>query len=339
MTATYQTNFNKLKKYILKPDSILNFDPRAYPYQEQEFVHNNLWHGFDPWKDNYSSPLTHINLYQVTIPAQVNSLPFMLVRDGLFTMIDFFSRCPNPKHINGNLLIHSTLRDFVPSSWRAKVLFYDFEYRKIISNVFAQKNKHILIKANITDSMFDYEIAEKKILDLKKLKYEKFMFFFFNRSNPFLVKDWDSDYRTNEYVLSQSKFINFLTKEKINFEFHTWKEYFHIPGMHQYDCIDLNFKEKYYLDDFTNYFFLKKGADPFNPILAKGNKDDLYVPLTSNHGIRIYSKELGYKNKSDEIFKNLNLLNITNSKCDFGAFQMLEEYSGKLDSAWFKVYN
>jgi hypothetical protein len=341
MTAIYQNNFNKVKKLINKATSLsLNFDPRAYPHHEHEFIHSSLIHGLDPWKDSYSSPLIHINLYQVTVPAQINSLSYFLVRDGLFTMIDFFVRCPNPKNVNGILLIHNCLREYVPALWRPKVLFYEFEYRKPEENIFKQKNRHVLIKANVTKELFDYDLAMKKILELKKQKYEKYFFFFFNKSNPFLAVKWDLDYLTIDYVASQSKFINFLIYEKIDYEFLTWKEYFHIPGMQQYDCLDLNFKEKHYIDDFTNYFFIKRGCDPYNPIKAKGNNSDEYIPLSGFHGIRILGKEPSYKDKSNEIFKNLKLMNITNTKCDVGAFQMLNEYSDKfLESAWLKVYS
>jgi hypothetical protein len=342
MTATYQNNVKKVKQLLAKSISERMFyDPRAYPYHEEEFLHTFLKYGLDPWKDSYASPLVHINLYQVTTAKQINSLPFFLVRDGLFTLLDFFHRLPNPKLAPGIMFIHNSLKDYVPPIWRAKVIYYEFEYRNLETNVFQQKNKEVFIKANVTQGIFDYDLAMKKVLELKKLKFNKFNFLFFNRSNVFLAKEWDSDYLTIEYVRTQAKFINFLEKEKIDYEFLTWKEFFHIQGAHQFSCLDLNYKEKHYIDDFTNYHFLKKGMTPLNLSSMKGHESDLYVPITSFHGIRILGQAPTINSaKGDEIFKNLKLMNVSSEKCDYGAFQMFNEVSEKkLNSACLKVFN
>ncbi|MBY0412923.1 MAG: hypothetical protein K2Q18_02095 [Bdellovibrionales bacterium] len=342
MTAMYLNNFKKIQKFLAKSNSTLwHFDPRAYPNHEHEFPHSSLWHGFDPWKDTYASPLTHLNVYQVTVAPQIYHLPMFLVRDGLFTWLDFLNRCPNPKHILGILLLHKSLRDYVPSLWRPRVIFYEFEYRPLQTSIFQEKNGTVLIKANVTNGMFDYDHAIKKVLELRKAQYKKFVFFFFNRSNPFLVKDWDNDYRNQEFATAQSNFLEFLKKEKIDFEFLTWKEYFHIQGTHQFDCYDLNYKEKYYIDDFSNYHFLKKGATPALMQDQAGDKADLYIPLSAFHGVRVLAKEPNHDSKKvDEILKNLKILNIAPfHKFDTGAFFMAEEISGKkLESAWFKTF-
>lgn len=341
MTATYQSNFKKITKHLKQPltELTLNYDPRSYPHHEQEFLHSNLWHAFDPWKDAYSSPLTHINLYQVTNISQISELPTVLVRDGLFMLMEFFARSPNPKKMDGLILVHKTLRDYVPEVWRSKTLFYEFEFKGLKDNIFKIKNNQIIIKANITEGIFDYDLAMKKILEIKKQKYEKINFFFFNRSNPFLARDWDGDHRTIEYIESQSKFITFLEKEKIQHEFLTWREYFHVQGMHQYDCLDLNFKEKYYIDDFSNYFFMKKGATPQNLAQVKGSDDDIFVSLSPFHGIRILSKEASYdQSKANEIYRTLKAMDF-NLKFDIGAFQMVDALSGKkLESSWPKIF-
>lgn len=341
MTATYQNNIKKLAKHLKQPltEITLNYDPRAYPNHEHEFLHNSLWHGFDTWKDNYSSPLTHICLYQVTNISQIEELPTVLVRDGLFMLLEFFMRSPNPKKMEGLILVHKCLRDYVPEVWRSKTLFYEFEHRGSLNNVFKMKNKQVLIKANITDKIFDYEEAKQQILGLKKYKYDKLNFFFFNRSNPFLALDWDNDHKTISYIESQNNFISFLDKEKINYEFLTWKEYFHAQNMHQFDCFDLNFKEKYFIDDFSNYFFQKKGATPLNLANAKGNEADLYVPISAFHGIRVLGKEPSFNQaKANEIYKNLNSMDYK-IKFDIGAFQMIDEMTGKkLESSWPKIF-
>lgn len=341
MTATYQNNIKKLAKHLKKPltEIILNYDPRAYPNHEHELLHSNLWHGFDPWKDNYSSPLTHICLYQVTNISQIEDLPIVLVRDGLFMLLEFFMRSPNPKKMEGLILVHRCLRDYVPEAWRAKTLFYEIEYKGNQENVFKQKNNQALLKANITDGIFDYETTKSQILALKKLKYEKFNFFFFNRSNPLLALDWDNDHRTIEYIISQNNFISFLNKEKIQHEFLTWKEYYHVQNMHQYDCLDLNFKEKYFIDDFTNYYFIKKGASPINVNEAKASDADIYVPISAFHGIRVLGKEPNYTQiKAKEIEKNLKYMDCK-VKFDTGTFQMIDDITGdKLESAWPKRF-
>lgn len=345
MTATYQSNIKKIKKHTDAPNpDFLNYDLRAYPFNTQKLVHDSLLHAFDPWKNYYVSSLIHVNLYEVTVLEQINRLPLMLVRDGLFTLIDFFNRFPNPKDIPGIMIVHNSLRDFIPAKWRRKVAFYEFEYRKTTEGLFQEKNNQVLIKANVTEGLFDYDQAVKQVLELKKKKYEKYNFFFFNRMNFFLIDQWDNDYRTIDYVLSQSKFINFLEKEKLNYEFHTWKEFFNAQGTHQYDCLDLNFKEKYYIDDYVNYQFARKGATPLNLIhqkITSANTTDIYVPLSHFHGIRVLSQEPSYNSqKADEIFKNLKLMNLENEKCNVGAFQMIDSVSGKkLDSSWFKVYS
>ena len=341
MTAIYQNNFKKISKYVEKPlVEFMNFDPRAYPNHEHKFVHDFLWHALDPWKETYSSRLTHINLYQVTVAKQINKLPSILVRDGLFTLIDFFIRCPNPKLIHGIFIVHNCLRDFIPDKWRAKVLFYEFEYRNDFTKSFQQKNNQVLLKANVTNGIFDYTEALKIALDLKNKGYEKLHLFFFNKSNHFLATEWDADYRTNDFVLSQSAFLNALSKEKIQYETNTWKEFFNAQGTHQYDCYDLNYKEKFYIDDFSNYYFLKKGATPLYMETMKANSSDLYVPLSNFHGVRVFSTEPKYESKKiDTILKNLSMFNSIKEKCDVGSFQLINEIAGnKLGSAWVKRF-
>jgi hypothetical protein len=342
MTATYQNNFKKISKYIANPNpSFMVHDPLQYAFRDQEKLHEFLDHSYGPWDNTYASPLTSINLFQVSTVKQISMLPSVFVRDGLFTTVDFFNRLPNPKDIPGIMLVHQSLRDFIPNEWRAKVLFYEIEYRNETLGQFQQKNNQLLLKAFVHDGIFDYEEATKKVLELKKQKFEKFNFFFFNRIDPLLVSEWDHDYRTIEYVKNQTKFISFLEKEKINHEFLTWKEFFNAQNFHQFHCVDLNFKEKYYIDDYTNYLFAKKGATPINPIRQKGHLSDLFVPLSSFHGIRIIGQEPNHNpKKADEIYKNLKLMNFEKKKCTADVFQMIDAVAGKkLDSAWFKIYN
>lgn len=341
MRATYQSNFKKINQYIEKPiPRYMHFDPKEYVNHEPKLVHEFLRYSLDPWKESYSSPLTHINLYEVSDIKKISTLPSLLVRDGLFTLLDFFYRCPSPKDISGILTVHNCLRDFIPDKWRSKVLFYEFEYRANNSNVFHQKNDEILIKANVTNGMFNYEESFKTIIGLKKLGYKKFNLFLFFRSNQFLASEWDNDYRINEYVFSQAKFISALEKEKLKVELHTWKEFFNTQGMHQFDCLDLNHKEKYYVDDFSNYTFFKKGCTPINVISQKGDPADTYIPLSHFHGIRLLSREPNHNSKiANEIFKTLSLLKEDKEKYDTDIFQAIDSMSGKkLDSAWVKSF-
>ena len=341
MTATYQNNFKKIKKYLIDPmPTLMSYDPKSYPFHDQKLIHESLHHSFDPWKALYSSKIPHINLFEINILKQIETLPLFLVKDGLFTLLDFFNRFSNSKEIPGIMLVHSCLKDFIPNNWRAKVGFYEIEYRNQASPHFQQKNKHILIKANVTDSIFDYELAKKKVLELKKKKFEKFTFFFFNRTDPLLTVEWDLDERTNIYVASQNNFLKFLESEKIDYEFLTWKEYFHAQSMHQYHCLDLNYKEKYYIDDFANYLFAKKGATPAELISQKGNDEDIFFPISSFHGVRILANEPEYNdNKANEIQRNLKLMRLDKVKFNISAFQMVDNIAGKkLESAWFKNF-
>jgi hypothetical protein len=342
MKAMYQNNFNRLNKYIQTPDKTLaHFNPWAYPYHDEKLTHAFLYHGFDPWKDLYSSYLNHVSLYQVNYAKQISSLPFLLVRDGLFTMLEFFHRCPNPKEVPGVLLIHNCLRDFIPDKWRSKVLFYEFEYKNFATRKFQLKNNEVLLKANIDSNFFDYEKTFQLICELKAKGYKKFNLFFFLKQNHFLSQEWAFDYLLNEYVLDQSKFLERLKKANIQFEMHTWKEFFNCQNMHLYDCYDLNSKEKYYIDDFSNYTFLKKGAEPLNLVRVKGNRSDLFVPTSSFHGIRILGSEPQYQTKKiTEIYKDLKMFDLEKMKFDAGVFQMINEVAGaQLDSAWIKTFS
>lgn len=335
MPATYQNNFKKFtNSFFAIKDIFADVDLLSFPHEKPLPHHQICESTLFPWSTSYASTLIHINLFQVVSPIQLEIYPHVLVRDGLFTLIDFFNRFPSPKEFTPFFLIHKKFQAFIPKEWLVKVLFFDFE---IFSNNQKLKNrkKTLLIKGSWMDGIVDFDQLKKILLEITRSKqFEKYLICLPPRLNRFTSSVWTGD---EDYNFIANHFMKFMYQEigtNIDFEFINWEELFAIQDIQEYSFLDCNSKSTLYIDDYTNYYLLNKGARPLSEPSSQNNKknnNDYIVPLSFHHGIRVFEKTSTVKiNYFDEIKKTLKLLNIkTGDQLNVAGFRSLDKFKNE----------
>ena len=327
MKATYENNFKKIKKNLYSTKQTAYENSYTFPSPSLTLVHEHCNYSLLPWTEGYASPLNHISLFSITSPSQLTMYHFVLVRDGALTLVDFFNRFPSPVGFKNLFIVHKNLKSLIPDKWCKLILFYDFDLIRL-----PYKNKSpadiLLAKGLIMEGAFDileFKKSMLKILSLKKFK--KIIFCAPIRQNLFLKKEWNGDATYAHYSNEVMKFLYSEVAPKVEIEFITWKDFYNLADTHLLHFFDLNNKTNLYIDDFTNYYFLKKGATPlFYLEKRKTHKDDLVIKLSHQHGIRIFSKTDAFEFKKIKEIKNILKLLESNEEepISESGFQALE---------------
>lgn len=305
MVAMYEDNFKKfLEKYNLSKAKISIPDLFRYPCNEMVSAHPHTTHSLFPWTEKYASSLNHINLFDVVSYKQLLAFSHVLVRDGFFTIIDFFNRFPTPKNIETILIIHSKFSEYAPSEWHEKVLFYDFEiYDRDVSK--NQANEALLVKGLLMSGAFDLEnFKDEMSAILGKNKFKRINFAIRPAQNYFLTKEWKGPEDFAEYSNGLMRFVFGELAQKVDVSFITPKELASLQHLDGSVFYDLNNKNHYYMDDGVDFFLLSRGAKPVVQLEDIGkNEFDLKIPLSHFHGVRIFSSvEI---NEDQERFKRI----------------------------------
>ncbi len=328
MKAIYQKNYNLFLKKIVTEKQL----------SPVVGLDNGFWNGKSPrishttysinqsWKQPYGSPLFHINLHDLHSPEQIHHLPFVLVRDGLFLLLDFFNRFPDPKVFHPIFLICSIHASFIPEAWHKKVLIYDFVFspESKVGKI-KSKGRKFLVKGMYNDDLVDYENLLEKInycSELGKTSVALFM-----QENPFLHLKWQG----NELIFSFANFMEKLKsnlKYKENVEFLTYEQMYKMKDLSEIEFADENIKENYYIDEYLNFFLLKNGAKPLEKDLGgKIAWNGKFTRLTSVHGIFIHEfYELNLNKKLAKFSVDLNILTEKEASFNVSHFSLIDKY-------------
>jgi hypothetical protein len=341
MKNTYNKNFQHFKHFIYNIDNIS-------PYfinkpSQSSLVHSHTDYSLIHWESSYRSKLSLLNLnYLKEIDVLENS-PCFLVRDGLFLTMDFFNRCIKSKELRATLLFHNAIRNFIPEEWMENVLFYEFEFkqRKPSFNFSQNKSLRLIIKFHLLEKCFQ----PQKILDfLDTINFyeEIVLCFSIHDTNHFFSNEWDGGKysQTTFSIIEEIKKKCLLKANKVSLR--TLKSLQENDNLSGFDYFNLSQSEHYYIDDFTNYHCLSYGANPLNVQSFIACDEDLFIPLSSNHGIRVLAN---LENQNLEIGhsfqENLKYINIKKGdKFNLSAFQML--HSLTMDNtgfSWPKIFN
>jgi hypothetical protein len=337
----YQNNFTKIESIFSNPDNIFSsYSQHSY----SALAHDHTSYSMNKWNGNYSSFINPICLYEINSYKQLESKPFYFVRDGLFLLMDFFNRVKKPASGKCILLVHHSLRNFIPSEWIDSILFYEYEYRpqfsKLKTTESFKKNK-IIIKIDFMNKLFSVE----KVLNLLKQYpgYDEILFCCsLHERNYFLEEKWDG----GDFLFKTYETIDVLKKAALKIcstvELITTKELLLQQNLYGFEYSDASFKECYFIDDFVNFYCLQKGAIPKSCIEEKSaSNKDLFVFLTFNHGIRILAKpgpiDQIVKQNFNLGFEQLGILQ--NQKLPISGFQHLESLSSEIiGSSWMKTF-
>lgn len=329
MKATYQNNLKKIETLLDKKKGA-SLDIFGFPFDKLVLPHGHTSHSLGPWDEHYYSPLNHVNLFQVVDSKQLARLHFALVRDGLFTLVDFFHRFSTPKGFKIILIVHEKFKEFIPLRWSNSVLFFDFD---ITSSLYESKtyNDQLIIKGSLMEGAFCNDQFIKNIDEVKKQKkIKKLLLCLSPRQNYFLRPTWQGDVEFSNISNTFMKSVYLELSTKLNLEFINWKSLFSMSDLHRYEFLDANKKDNLYIDDYTDFYLLKKGAKPvFIEAGSRKNENDIIVPLSHVHGIRVLANpHLSKINHWGYLTKTFELLEIEKGdQLNVSAFQAIQKLS------------
>ncbi len=306
MKAIYQKNYSLFqKKFKVNPEMQTLYDLEQGRWNNNSpAVEHTSYSINQSWKQGYSSPLFHINLHDLHSAEQINHLPFVLVRDGLFLLLDFFHRFPDPKYFKPIFLIHSSLVKFVPDAWLKKVLAYDFAYlpeSKV--GVLEPANKSFLLKGMFNTEIFN----DEKFFNLveRYAKKGKTYVALFMTDNPFIHAKW----KGNEMLFHFANLISEIKgklKKNDNVEFITYEKMYKLQDLNEFEFCDFNNKVNYYIDEYLNFFLFKNGCALGESELRKTEKfSGHFTRVTSMHGIFVHDDFSVKRPKKYESFQSM----------------------------------
>lgn len=314
MIAIYQKNFEKVKKYfeIIKNTTTVECGKLR---KEYPLPHEDITWSLSPWSDNYFSPIANINLFEVTNPSQLYSYDCIIIRDGLLTFVDFFNRFPKPQVFKPVFIVHVSLKDFVPESWKGKIVFFDYYYKE---NDFENSNRDkLIIKGHVKRGFLNLDELKGNLqAHVSKNHYSNVYICTTIRESRFLYNQYMSDtVLVNEYRVLKEILDGVLVKNKIKFEYIDWKSFYEFENCKDFYFLDINLKPLIYVDDSSSHFLLKRGAMPIFMSHGKKNKsrkseEDLEIPLTLNHGVVILKNEPISQRLHSLIQEEFNFFNI-----------------------------
>ena len=245
--------------------------------------YKNLQPALHPCSIKYTAPILPINLFEVANISYLNLFPVVLVRDGLFSMIDFFHRYPVPDEIKTLLIINAQFIPFVPSAWNDQVGFYN--------NILTENNNYstrepsfILVKSIMSQSFFSMNFLEKKLLSLKDSE-KKILFFIPEREDLFMGHDWVNNPFC--YDVLQKIFTILGSKAQMI----TWTDLLGLSNLEEGRVLDLNESLLGFNDDYLNHHLISRSCFPLEESVSKNEGHGYFIPYSFYHGISIFEAD------------------------------------------------
>lgn len=301
MLATLQKNFDLVTNLLRFSDTYTSED--VYRFTGGRVVYPGI-----NW---YFSPVNAVNLYEFPDLEIFKKIPFVTVRDGLFSLLYFFHLIPEPTGIQTKFVIHESLVNFVPEAWVPNILLWRHEI-DTFNKPYSDLKRDLIVTANLDQFSFTKERyvqmleESKKFADEKELKNIKMLLFC--RRNPHLLSREDQSryyaQRTAEAaeILGSTGKIKFTTWKKLRASNETNLAYVH----------DYNSQAPFHLDSFLNHMFWSSGCLPtITKSIKRNDESAFFVRHSNHHGITIHSELPDqYVNKTaiiEEMKKNLGV--------------------------------
>lgn len=306
MKTIFQKNFNNL---ISSNSTKKNSAPGPRHLPIETLAINQIQQTISYSGIDYSSPIPSTFLLRINNLRQIENYSFLFCRDGLFSLLDFFHKHPNPNGIKTILLINSVLASFVPTSWLSNILFYEFglhnqlNYRSI-----SQEKNSLLIKGFLLSS--DCQSLERYAATISLIKksslkkFEQVKIYFCCREDYFLNSSWERDNDHTKRLIYFYPQLFRLLEEHPNVDFLTYNDLLSIKNYHLFHYLDLNAKAHYISDDYIDFSLLSRGVIPLEKLNNKAILHNQFIPLSPYHGYSILTpNEIIQASVSSEVKK------------------------------------
>ena len=242
---------------------------------------------FWPFAQSTFSPLNPMYLFMIDDLSRISHFPFLMVRDGFFTLMSFFQRFPKPVDMQTKLIIHKNLSKCLPSSWKNNIWYFDYYISPKTFAMNKPKRRKILLKGFVGQSISSLQYIESKIKEVRDI---------LKRDNtieltvlmPLVAEPFiDSLYENpsfRHYSFDVYKLIYELLGPEVTILSTFNISLFQNPK--ETTFIDINEKFKGLCDDYVNNCLVFNGTLP-EVIIKEPMGNNFYSPLSMNHGVLI----------------------------------------------------
>ena len=260
--------------------------------------HEKKAYKFWPFGATYFSALNPIYLFMVDDLNTFSPFPFVFVRDGFFTLANFFQKFPKPVDIKTKFIIHKNFIKFIPLAWKKNIWPFDYYINPKICSFNRPKRKKILLKGLVSRSVCSLQFIESKIKEvlniLKKDDSIEVLIYMPVSHEPFLDIHYErQDFR--HFCFDVSGLIYDLLGSEVKIKGEMYDFIFDNPK--DITFIDINERLKGLCDNQITNRLIFNGILP-ESIVKEPMGPDYYYPLSMNHGVLL----------SDEHPEDLGLL-------------------------------
>ncbi len=278
MLATLQKNFDLVTNLLRFSDT----------YTSEEIFRFTGGRVVYPGVNWYFSPVNAVNLYEFPDMEIFKKIPFVTVRDGLFSLLFFFHMIPEPKGIETKFIIHESLINFVPEAWLPNILLWRHEINTF-NRPYSELKRDLIITANLDQFAFNKEQFIKMLEESKdfaaKNKIKNIKTLLFCRRNPHLLSREDQ----SRYYAQRTAEVTEILNDTGNLKFVTWKKLRASNDTNLAYVHDYNSQAPFHLDSFLNHMFWSKGCLPTETQKIDFNPESAFFQRHSNfHGITIH---------------------------------------------------
>ncbi len=265
------------------PESFLGSAFYAHLVEANESLERKTWQledYLDPCHVHFLNPLNPVFLYQIYSLEVIRFVKFIQVRDGAYSVANFFDRFPSPGDIKCALIMPELYQYLIPNEWENNVVYYHYRispklevkaspvlYLKGICSPVSYSETHIQrliegIKANGIEQIYAYLPVREDYYGTKK------------------EKDLLYDQRLVEALYRD-------TDAKIDFI--GWKELLQVK-QHGY-VYDLNGAGEIIYDDFLMNKLISEGNLPLITAWREKSSEEITVRLSEFHEVVILDSD------------------------------------------------
>ncbi len=278
MLATLQKNFDLVTNLLRFSDTYTSED--IFRFTGGRVVY--------PGVNWYFSPVNAVNLYEFPDLEIFKKIPFITVRDGLFSLLYFFHMIPEPAGIQTKFIIHESLLNFVPEAWLPNILLWRHEINTL-NRPYSELKRDLVITANLDQFSFSKKHFIEQLELSKSFAKEKGLktirTLLYCRRNPHLLSRED---QSRYYAQRTAEAVKILG-ENGSLRFITWKKLRASNEMNLAYVHDYNGHAPFHLDSFLNHMLWSKNCLPTHTQMIEANPESSYFVRHSNHhGITIH---------------------------------------------------
>lgn len=226
-----------------------------------------------------------IDLAVIKNTQNISFVPYLFVRDGLFTLLNFFDTFSTPEDVDTVLIIHENLASIIPEAWQNNVIYFRFHLSPVKKNNL-ERHSALIVKGILTESFFSLDFFERQMkLLLEKHDFEKIVFCFTAKKNDIFSYGKRED---EHQAFFRPEVFNCIAKAAGDRAiFVDWEELQDMPLSKTAVFVDLNEKLVNTADDYTSNYLISKSCLPVT-IQRKTREiaeDEFFIRISPEHGI------------------------------------------------------